>query len=100
MYKKWKLENHKVRSVIVGQLSPTLCYSQTVARRHLCLWDSPGKNIGAGCHAFSRESSGPRDQTSVFCNVDSLPTESPGKPEPEVDRKYKNLHLGTRKIHR
>ena len=42
--------------------------------------------------------SGPRDQTSVFCNVDSLPTESPRKPEPEDDRKYKNLHLGTRKI--
>ena len=24
----------------------------TVARRLLCLWDSPGKNTGVGCHAL------------------------------------------------
>ena len=29
------------------------------------LWDSPGKNTGVGCHAFSRGPSWPRDWTSI-----------------------------------
>ena len=35
----------------------------TIATRLLCPWDSPGKNTGVGCHAFSRGSSQPRDWT-------------------------------------
>ena len=30
-------------------------------------WDSPGKNIGAGCHSSSRGSSRPRDPMCVSC---------------------------------
>ena len=35
--------------------------------RLLCPWDSPGKNTGVGCHAPSRGSSHPRNQTQVSC---------------------------------
>ena len=38
--------------------------------RPLCPWNSPGKNIGVGCHSFSRGSSRPRDWTHTsygFC---------------------------------
>ena len=35
--------------------------------RLLCPWDSPGKNIGAGCHSSSRGSSQPRDRMCVSC---------------------------------
>ena len=34
--------------------------------RLLCLWDSPGKKTGVGCHALLRASSGPEtDLTSL-----------------------------------
>ena len=35
----------------------------------LCLWNSPGKNTGVGCHfiSFSRGSSQSSDQTRVSC---------------------------------
>ena len=39
----------------------------TVASRLLFPWNSPGKNTGVGCTAFSRGSSWPRDQTQVSC---------------------------------
>ena len=44
--------------------------------------DSPGKNTGVACHAFSRGSSQPRNQTRVSCilQADSLPAELPRKP--------------------
>ena len=53
--------------------------------RLLCPWDSPGKNTGAGCHATSRGSSQPRDQTHIWlhllhCRWISLPSGPPGKP--------------------
>ena len=35
--------------------------------RLLCPWNFPGKNIGVGCHSFSRGPSWPRGQTSVSC---------------------------------
>ena len=37
--------------VLVAQLRPTLLgiHGQQPTRR-LCLWDSPGKNTGMGCH--------------------------------------------------
>ena len=37
-----------------------------VARRLLCLWDSPGKNTGVGCHVLL-QGIFPRDQTHVSC---------------------------------
>ena len=56
----------------------------TVPARFLCLRDSPGKNTGVGCHAFLQGSSQLRDWTHISCfsalQVDSLPTEPPGKP--------------------
>ena len=41
---------------LVAQLCPTLLtpYGLQPARL-LCPWDSPGKNTGAGCHAFLQE---------------------------------------------
>ena len=39
----------------------------TIVTRLLCPWDSPGKNIGVGCHFLLQRSSRPRDQTHIFC---------------------------------
>ena len=39
--------------------------------------DSPGKNTGVGCHVLLRGSSQPRSPT---LQMESLPSESPGKP--------------------
>ena len=36
--------------VLVSQLCPTLCNPWTVVCQAPCLWDSPGKNTGEGCH--------------------------------------------------
>ena len=33
--------------------------------RHLCPWDSPGKNTRVSCYSFSRGSSQPRNQTHI-----------------------------------
>ena len=35
----------------------------------LCLWDSPGKNNGVGCHCLSRGSSQTRDRTQLSCFI-------------------------------
>ena len=35
--------------------------------RLLCLWDSPGKNTGAGSHSLSGGSAHPRDRIRVSC---------------------------------
>ena len=57
----------------------------TIASRLLCLWDSPGKNIGVGCHAllqgiFPTQ----RSNAGLLCllhwQVGSLPPAPPGKP--------------------
>ena len=49
--------------------------------RLLCPWDHPGKNTGVGCICSSRQSSGPRDQTtSPSLRVDSLPLSRWGIP--------------------
>ena len=50
----------------------------------LCLWDSPGKNTGVGCHASFRGSSWPRNQTRVSLHLlhwqeSSLPLAPPGE---------------------
>ena len=51
----------------------------------LCPWDSPGKNTGVGCHAllqgiFPTWGLNPCLPVSPALQVDSLPTELPGKP--------------------
>ena len=46
--------------------------------RLLCSRDSPGRNIGVGCHALLQGSSQPRDQTQVSCTV-GFPDSSVGK---------------------
>ena len=58
--------------------------------RLLCPWDSSGKNTGVGCHASSRGSSRPRNQTHVSCIAGGFFTsESPGKPHSENYMKLK-----------
>ena len=37
---------------LVTQLCPTFLTPWTVAHQLLCLWDSPGKNAGVGCHSL------------------------------------------------
>ena len=55
--------------------------------------DSPGKNTGAGCHAFLQGVFPTRDQTHdsclLHCQVGSLPLAPPAKPPPYV--KMKNI---------
>ena len=46
-------------------------------------WDSPGKNTGVGCHALLQEdlpNPGIKPRSPTL-QVDSLPTEPPGKPK-------------------
>ena len=50
--------------------------------RLLCLWDSPGKNTGVGCH-FLLQGDLPYpliEPWSPALQADSLPSEPPGKP--------------------
>ena len=50
--------------------------------RLLCPWESPGKSTRVGCHALLQEIF-PAQGSSLhllLCQVDSLPTEPPGKP--------------------
>ena len=43
----------KLLKVLVAQLYPTLCDPHGLyPTRLLCPWDSPGKNIGVGCHSL------------------------------------------------
>ena len=50
----------------------------------LCLWDSPGKNTGVGCHALFQGIFQPRDQTRdsylLHWQAGFLPLVQPGKP--------------------
>ena len=63
-----------VRINVSSQYCAMLCHSVMSSSlpphgwyptRLLCPWDSPGKNSGVGCHAFSRGSSQPRDWTQI-----------------------------------
>ena len=52
-----------------------------LSRSVLCPWDSPGKNSGVGCHVLQGIFPTPRFQArSPTLQVDSLPSEPPGKP--------------------
>ena len=54
----------------------------TVAHQALLPWNSPGKNVGVGCHSLLQGSSQPRYQTSSpALQVDYLPAEQLGKPQ-------------------
>ena len=44
-------------------VSDSLCSYGPWPIRLLCLWDSPGKNTGVGCHSLPQRSSQPRDWT-------------------------------------
>ena len=53
--------------------------------RLLCLWDSPGKNTGVGCHAllqgiFPTQGLNPHLLCLLHRQVSSLPLAPPGKP--------------------
>jgi len=55
-----------------------MCYSL------LCPWDSPGKNIGVGCHTFLQgifmtQGLDPRLLHLLHWQADSLPLAPPGK---------------------
>ena len=69
-----------------AQLCLTLWLHGLQTPRPLCLWDSPGKNTGVGCHFLLQGSSQPKDRTQVSpvsCTdrwMDSLPLAPPGKP--------------------
>ena len=58
--------------------------------RLLCLWDSPGKNTGVGCH-FLLEGILPTQGSDP---ADSLPSEPPGKPSwlAKASPKGQSLH--------
>ena len=60
--------------------------------RLLCLWDSPGKNTGVGCHfLLQRHLSNPGiESRSPEFQTDSLPTELWGKPDQLYSNKNKN----------
>ena len=68
------------------QLCLTLCNPMDQgARRLLCLWDSPGKNTGVGCHAllqgiFPTQGSNPRLLHLLHWQAGSLPLAPPRKP--------------------
>ena len=77
------LENESEVKVLVAQSCQTLCdpmdCSPPASSVHR---DFPGKNTGVGFMPSSRGSSQPRDRTqSPTLQVDSLPTERPGKPK-------------------
>ena len=54
---------------------------RTVACQVLCLWDSPGKNNGVGCPSLG-DLPAPIEPKSLALQVDSLPSEPPGKQAP------------------
>ena len=63
------------------QLFSTLC--DPMDRKLLCLWDSPSKNTGVGCHAFLQRIFPTQDWTHVSSLptlAGSLPLVPPGKP--------------------
>ena len=63
-YQRWR----SICVCLVPQSCPTLCNPMDCSPPGSSVHeDSPGKNIGVGCHASSRGSSQPRDWTQVSC---------------------------------
>ena len=74
----WHIES----SIFTASPSWLSATPRTLAYQARCPWDSPGQNTAVGCHAllqriFPTQESEPRSPT---LQVDSLPSESPGKP--------------------
>ena len=70
----------------VAQSCPTLRLPGLQPSRHLCPWDSPGKNTAVGCHAllqgiFLTQGSNPRLLGLLHWQAGSLPPAPPGKPK-------------------
>ena len=82
-YSPKALEPH-MKKELVTQSCPTLCRPRRLQpTRLLCLWDSPGKNTGVGCHALFYGiflTLGVELRTPML-RADSLPSELPGKPQ-------------------
>ena len=57
------------------QLCPTRCEPMAHSHRLLCLWNSPGKNTGMGCHAFLQGIF--QTQGSLHWQADSFPLVPP-----------------------
>ena len=78
---------------LVSQSCPTLCDLMDCSPPGSSVHgDSPGKNTGVGCHAFLQgdppnPGTEPRSPTLP---VDSLPSESPGKPVPHSTETQKH----------
>ena len=72
---------------LIAQASPTLCDPMDCSPPGLSVHgDSPGRNIGVGCHAPphptpARGSSQPRDGTQVSCIAGRLLSEPPEEPK-------------------
>ena len=63
-------------------LTQTLCNPMDWPTRHLCLWNSPGKNTGVGC-PFLLQGIFPTQESNpclLHWQADSLLSEPPGKP--------------------
>ena len=78
----WLTLGKKVKvKVVVTQLCPTLCDSVDCNPPGSCPRDSPGKNIGPGCHYPSvGDLPNPGiEPRSPALQADSLPSEPPGK---------------------
>ena len=66
--------------------------------RLLCSWDSPGKNTGVGCHfllkgIFPTQELNPYLLCLLHWQVDSLPTEPPGKQLFSTTDLFNNLFI-------
>ena len=73
-------------SVVSDSLRPHGLYPT----RLLCPWDSPGKNTGEGCHPFLQgifPTQGSK-HSSPTLQMDSLPSEPPGKPKGSITAAY------------
>ena len=64
--------------------------------RLLCPWDSLGKNTGVGCHALLHPGIEPRSPTP---QVDSLSSESPGKPDDKPSILKQRHHVADKDPH-
>ena len=65
----------------VTQACPTLGPYGLQPTRLLCPWDSPGQDTGVGCHALLQGSVPGSEPGSTALQMDSLSSESPGKPK-------------------
>ena len=71
-------------SVLVTQLCLTLCNSMDCSPLgSFCPWNSPGKNTGVGRHSLLQGNlpDPGMEPVSPALQVDSLPSEPPGKPK-------------------